>query len=227
MKKNIITKKELIMQKQKFSTQSRLLTEPQDDDSSDGIGNPEIKVEHKRTFYSDIRKQTIKYLFDINKIFTVPDNLTEQDENFKERVNLSDEKKELVSDLKKVKKGKIAIDKVYHNVTPKPNEFKAFKFIKDKYQDFFDDDIESTEPAQELNDLSNYISGELRNNHIRHKKLKNIMGQHGKTLENKRKLETVVSSDEESTSSKKSRQTPGEFIDDLPTDHNPFDDAAE
>lgn len=155
----MITKKELITQKQKFSTQSRLLTEPRDDNNSDGVGNIDKKVEYKRTFYSDKRKQTIKYLFDINKIFTVPDNLSEQDENFRERIDLLDEKKELVSEFKKVKKGKIAVDKVYQNVTPKPYEFIAFKFIKDKYKDFFDDDVESTQPAQELNNLSNYISG--------------------------------------------------------------------
>jgi hypothetical protein len=211
----------------KFSTRPALLTESEDNDSSDSTDNSQEKVEYRKTYYSDLRKQTVKFFFDTKKTFTVPDNLSEQDESLRERVDLSDEKRELMSDFSNIMKGKTAVAKINHNVTPKHNEFKAFSLIKNKYREFFDEDVDSSQPLQELDDVKDYISGELKNNVLRHKKLKNITSQSRITVINKRKADDVVNSDEESTSSKKSRQSPSDYIDNLPVDHNPLDDIGD
>jgi len=124
-------------------------------------------------------------------------------------------------------KGETAVNKIHKNETPKFNEFRAFSFIKKKYNDFFEEDVDTTQPLEELQDVKRYVSDELKNNFLRSKKLKTIMGKSAHALEHKRKAESPVSSDEESTSSKKSRLSPSDYIDDLPTDYNPLDDIGD
>jgi cysteinyl-tRNA synthetase len=199
-----------------------LLTEPQDSDDSS-----EEQVVFRKTHHSNLRIQTVKYLFDINKTFTMPHNLSKQDERFRDRVDMSDEKKELVSDLDKIIKGETAVNKIHQNETPRFNEFRAFTFIKNKYKECFEDDVDTTQPLEELQDVKKYVSEELKNNLLRSKKLKTIIGQSANALEHKRKAESPVSSDDESTTSKKSRLSPSDYIESLPTDHNPFDDIGD
>lgn len=210
------------MKIRKFSSLHPLFTEPQDSDDSS-----QEHVVFRKTYHSDLRIQTVKYLFDINKTFTTPHDLSRQDKRFRDRVDMSDEKKELVSDLNKIIKGETAVNKIHHNETPRFNEFRAFTYIKNKYREFFEDDVDTTQPLEELQDVKKYVSEELKNNFLRSKKLKTIMGQSANALEHKRKAESPVSSDEESTSSKKSRLSPSDYIDDLPTDYNPLDDIGD
>jgi len=76
------------MKIRKFSSLHPLFTEPQDSDDSS-----QEPVVFRKTFHPDLRIQTVKYLFDINKTFTTPYNLSEQDKKFRDRVDMSDEKK--------------------------------------------------------------------------------------------------------------------------------------
>jgi hypothetical protein len=206
----------------KFSSLHPLFTEPQERDDSS-----QEDVVFRKTYHSNLRIQTVKYLFDINKIFTTPYNLSEQDKKFRDRVDMSDEKKELVSDFNKIIKGETAVKKMHHNETPRFSEFRAFTYIKNKYKEFFEDDVDTTQPLEELQDVKNYVSEELKNNFLLSKKLKTTMGQSAKALEHKRKAESPVSSDDESTPSKKSRLSPSDYIDDLPADYNPLDDLGD
>ena len=205
--------------KRRFSTTASLYNDNESenysnsDSESSSSEDEAAKVVFRKTIYKDLRKQVLKHEFDKAKIFVNPANSTEQDEIFRERVDLSDENKELRNDFSSVSKGKSAASKISQNVTPESYEFKSFEYKKQKINQLL----------KNLNEVRNYISEELKINESRSgflKKIKPISEEKGK-----RKLE-YSSEDEESSSSKKSRLSPSDYVDSLPKDYDPFDDVG-
>lgn len=190
------------------------------------------RVEFRKTYYkNDLRKEILKQEFDKNKIFTTSDNLTEEEKIYKERVDVADEEKELKSDLLATIKAKRAIIKIADNETPKKNEYKSLEKVKEKYESFFEEEEVGTkkeieEKLNEIDDVQEYISEELNVNRNRYKSLKEIILSTESVLKRKRDPE-ILSDDEESISSKKSRLSISDYIDNLPKDYNPLDDIGD
>lgn len=190
------------------------------------------RVEFRKTYYkNDLRKEILKQEFDKNKIFTTSDNLTEEEKIYKERVDVADEEKELKSDLLATIKAKRAIIKIADNETPKKNEYKSLEKVKEKYESFFEEEEVGTkkeieEKLNEIDDVQEYISEELNVNRNRYKSLKEIKLSTESVLKRKRDPE-ILSDDEESISSKKSRLSISDYIDNLPKDYNPLDDIGD
>lgn len=222
--------------KKYYSTTSVLLTDNDnhsDTESESYYSNEEEssekKIEHRKTYFkNDLRKEILKHEFDKNKIFTSSDLLTEQEKIYKERVDISDEKKELKNDYYSVIKGKVAALKIYQNITPKKEEYVGLTKMKDKYEDFFEQEEINRKKEikvilQELDDAKSYIEEELGANKTRSDLLKKL--KFNDSLP-KRKRESEYLSDDESTTSKKSRFSTNDYIDNLPKDYDPFEDVG-
>lgn len=118
----------IINDKKYFSTTRTIFMEDEnhsdtDTDYSSNEEDSQSKIVHRKTYFkNDFRKEGLKYEFNKNKIFTNTDNLTKEEKIYKERVDISDEKRELKYDLLSVIKGKMAILKISQNKIPKKNE---------------------------------------------------------------------------------------------------------
>jgi hypothetical protein len=187
------------------------------------------QVVYRKTLYKELRKEVLKNQFDKNKIFNISEDSTLEENIMRDKVDIADERKQLINDGKLINKAISAVQKMSEGKIPISSEYKAYSTIKNKYDTFFDDeDIGANKNFEEdkgsLDNVKEYVSDELKANRSRKKEIESISFEETKST--KRNFEDTESLSSSSSSSKKIKTT-NDYIDSLPKDYNPFDDIGD
>ena len=167
------------------------------------------------------------------KIETIDSDSSKKDRILKKIVGCIDAKKDMEEDLTKIQPAREAIRKISNNETPLKKEFDSLCYLQKHYRAYFDDsDSDSgSESNENVNKTENKIENiENLGVYLRDECkacTKESFGYKNKLTKltddtSKRKLEE--SGDPES--SKKTRQSVHDFVENLPTDYNPLDDIG-